>query len=185
VKSVVRAQPSLNPMHRGRLPASSCRHVRVDGLQRPSGRNAYPSAITPSTIMSPARRTAGSWTEIRLGARAHSPTNNASTASVKRYALGPSGDRAPPLALNNNHVRETSRPPTSNQPKAAHARLTGPPCTDTDDEQEHRSRLLLLDETGGLRRAARPAAHRSVGRAPAVLRHRSALGLTLGFGGER
>ena len=39
--------------------------------ERPSGRNASPSGITPSTIMSPARRTAGSRTEIRLGARAH------------------------------------------------------------------------------------------------------------------
>jgi hypothetical protein len=67
----LRAQPSLTPMHRGRLPASSCRHARVVGLQRPSGRNASPSGITPSTIMSPTRRTAGSRSEIRLGARAH------------------------------------------------------------------------------------------------------------------
>jgi hypothetical protein len=103
VKSVVRAQPSLNPMHRGRLPASSCRHVRVDVLQRLSGRNAYPSGITPSTIMSPARHTAGSWTEIRLGARAHTPTNGASPAPVKRYALC----RAPPPALEKNNVVET------------------------------------------------------------------------------
>jgi len=69
--SSVRAKPSRTPMHRGRLPASSCRHVRVDGLQRLSGRNAYPSGITPSTIMSPTRRTKGSRTEIRLGVRAH------------------------------------------------------------------------------------------------------------------
>jgi hypothetical protein len=97
-------------MHRGRLPASSCRHVRVDGLQRLSGRNAYPSGITPSTIMSPARHTAGSWTEIRLGARAHSPRDSASTAPVKRSALGlmgrPAGARAPPLALTNTNVEE-------------------------------------------------------------------------------
>jgi hypothetical protein len=76
-----------------------------------SGRNAYPSGITPSTIMSPAHRTAGSWTEIRLGARAHSPTNGASTAPVKRYALGtsdrPASDRAPPPALTNNDVGGT------------------------------------------------------------------------------
>ena len=39
-------------------PGSSCRHPRVDGPERPSGRNAYPhSGITPSTIMSPARHT--------------------------------------------------------------------------------------------------------------------------------
>lgn len=74
----VRVKPSQSPMRRGRLPAGSCRHPRVDGPERPSGRNAYPhSEITPSTIMSPARHTAGSWTEIRLGARAHNtPTIN-------------------------------------------------------------------------------------------------------------
>jgi hypothetical protein len=70
-------------MHRGRLPASSCRHVRVDGLQRPSGRKASPSEITPSTIMSPAGRTARSWTEIRLGVRAHR------THTVKRAHAPP------------------------------------------------------------------------------------------------
>ena len=44
----------------------------VDGPERPSGRNASPSGITPSNIMSPAPEpTRGSWTEIRLGARAH------------------------------------------------------------------------------------------------------------------
>jgi len=109
VKSVVRAQPSLNQMHRGRLPASSCRHVCVAGLQRLSGRNSYPSGITPSTIMSPTRRTAGSWTEIRLGARAHSPTNSAGTARVTRYTLPtgwPTRDRAPPPALTKTNVEE-------------------------------------------------------------------------------
>ena len=67
----VRAQPSLTPMRRGRLPAGSCRHLQVDGPERPSGRNASPSGITPSNIMSPARSQPGSWTEVRLGARAH------------------------------------------------------------------------------------------------------------------
>jgi hypothetical protein len=70
-----RAQPSITPMHRGRLPACSCRHA-VDGLHRQSGRTA--SGITPSTIMSPIR-TPGSRTEIRLGARAH-PTNTTNHA---------------------------------------------------------------------------------------------------------
>ena len=58
----------------------SCRHpLGVDGPERPSGRNAPPSGITPSTIMSPTRRPAGSWTEIRPGARAHHthPSNRA------------------------------------------------------------------------------------------------------------
>ena len=45
---------------------------RVDGPERLSGRNASPSGITPSNIMSPAPEpTRGSWTEVRLGARAH------------------------------------------------------------------------------------------------------------------
>jgi hypothetical protein len=37
-----------------------------------------------------------------------------------------------------------------------------------DDEQERGSRLPRLDETNGLRHAARPAAHCSVGRDPAA-----------------
>ena len=64
---------------------------------------------TPSTIMSPAgKANPRSWTEISLGARAHTPTNSASTAPVKRYALGspgsPAGDRPPRLALTSNEV---------------------------------------------------------------------------------
>jgi hypothetical protein len=74
----LRAQPELTPMHRGRLPASSCRHARVDGLHRQSGRTASPNRNTPSHIMSPIRTHTGSRTEIRLGVRAHAtPTNQA------------------------------------------------------------------------------------------------------------
>jgi hypothetical protein len=70
--SPVRAQPFVTPMRRGQLPAGSCRHARVDGPERPSGRNASPSGITPSNIMSPTPKpTRGSRTEVRLGARAH------------------------------------------------------------------------------------------------------------------
>jgi hypothetical protein len=69
--SPVRAKPFVTQMRRGRLPARSCRHPRVDGLHRQSGRNASPSGITPSTIMSPTRNHPGPWTEIRLGAHAH------------------------------------------------------------------------------------------------------------------
>jgi hypothetical protein len=68
----VRAKPFITQMRRGRLPAGSCRHELVDGPERPSGRNASPSGITPSNIMSPAPEpTRGSWTEVRLGARVH------------------------------------------------------------------------------------------------------------------
>lgn len=70
----LRALPSLTPMHRGRLPARSCRHHPVDGLHRPSGRTA--SRITPSTIMSPFQGNPGTRTEIRLGVRAHPRTAN-------------------------------------------------------------------------------------------------------------
>ncbi len=101
----MRAQPSLTPMHRGRLPAGSCRHPHqgVDGPERPSGRNAV-CGITPATIMSPARSHPGPWTEIRPGARAHTLSfGSAVPAPVKRSALGPAGrprgDRAPPPAL--------------------------------------------------------------------------------------
>ena len=73
----VRAKPFVNQMRRGRLPADSCRHVRVDRLERLSGRNASPSGITPSNIMSPAPEpTRGSRTEVRLGARAHNARTN-------------------------------------------------------------------------------------------------------------
>ncbi len=68
----VRAEPFVNQMSCGQLQAASCRHARVDSPERLSGRNTYPSGITPSNIMSPTpqpRRE--SWTEVRLGARAH------------------------------------------------------------------------------------------------------------------
>jgi hypothetical protein len=82
----VRAQPFITQMRRGRLPACSCRHHLVDGPERPSGRNASPSGITPSNIMSPARSQPGSWTEVRLGARAHKirTTNHAHAPPAQR-----------------------------------------------------------------------------------------------------
>ena len=71
MRSFVRAQAPTSPMRRGQLPADCCRHARVDGLQRPSGRNTFTSGNHPITIMCPARRTAGPRTEISMGARAH------------------------------------------------------------------------------------------------------------------
>ena len=66
---------SVTQMHRGQLHARSCRHdPLVDGPYRPSGRTAYPSGITPPTIMSPTRSHPGPSTEIRLSARAHPTT---------------------------------------------------------------------------------------------------------------
>ena len=43
-----RDKPFLTPISRGRLPAGSCRHQPLDGPERPSGRNASPSGITPT-----------------------------------------------------------------------------------------------------------------------------------------
>jgi len=86
----VRAQPLIKPMRSGRLPACACRHVRVDGLTRLSGRNASPSGVTPSNIMSPAPEpTRGSWTEVRLGARAHNTrtTNQAHAPPPNRSSI--------------------------------------------------------------------------------------------------
>jgi hypothetical protein len=118
----MRAQPSLTPMHRGRLPADSCRHAFVDGPERPSGRTAI-CGITPATIMSPARSHPGPWTEIRPGARAHTPLrDSAVAASVKRFALGPAGrprgDRAPPPALK-QRSRVADATPNNVNPDAA------------------------------------------------------------------
>jgi hypothetical protein len=66
--------------------------------------------------MSPTRSQPGPWTEVSPGARAHTPANSASTAPVKRFALGPSGrpagDRAPPLALDRNEVAGEPAPRT-------------------------------------------------------------------------
>ena len=76
----VRAKPFVTQMRRGRLPAFSCRHARVDGPERQTGRNASPSGITPSNIMSPARSQPGPWTEVRLGARAHNTHNTSDRA---------------------------------------------------------------------------------------------------------
>jgi hypothetical protein len=63
-------------MHRGQLPAFSCRHHRVDVPERTSGRNAYPKRDHPIDhhVAAPPRR--GTSTETRPGARAHTPTAN-------------------------------------------------------------------------------------------------------------
>ena len=97
--SLPRARQALvTPMRRGRLPADSCRHARVDGPERPSGRNASPSGITPSNIMSPAPEpTRGSRTEVRLGARAHNippPTARPRTPSPPQFYPDNPGPRA-------------------------------------------------------------------------------------------
>ena len=68
----VRAKPFVTQIAAAGSRHAPARHPQVDGPERPSGRNASPSGITPSNIMSPAPEpTRGSWTKVRLGARAH------------------------------------------------------------------------------------------------------------------
>jgi hypothetical protein len=95
----VRAKPFVNQMRRGQLPAVSCRHVHVDGPERPSGRNASPSGITPSHIMSPVPEpTRGPRTEVRLGARAHNTrTSNRAHAPPRATAVQPPDNPDPAL----------------------------------------------------------------------------------------
>jgi hypothetical protein len=81
----LRATPSAPPMHRGRVPASSCPHACMDGSERLSGRTAYPCGITPSTIMSPTRNHSRPWTNMTLRARtpeSDRPARRRSSASL-------------------------------------------------------------------------------------------------------
>ena len=96
----VRARPFITQISRGRLPAASCRHYQVDGPERPSGRNASPSGITPSNIMSPAPEpTRGSRTEVRLGARAHNTPRTNNHAHAPPAAISSSTAKTPDPAL--------------------------------------------------------------------------------------
>ena len=94
---VVRAQPVVTQISRGRLPAASCRRYLVDGPERPSGRNASPSGVTPSNIMSPAPEPIrGSRTEVRLGAGART------TRTVDRARASPA--RTSPIPTTPDHA---------------------------------------------------------------------------------
>ena len=120
----------LKPMHRGQLPALRCRHARVDGLQRLSGRLALPQAGTPS----PSCRRPGAnprpWTKISMGTRAHTtpiaPTRRPSSAprSALRAALRVTGHRS--------WRSHTTRWPSPGHPpnNFTHTSLTRPDCTD-------------------------------------------------------
>ena len=73
------------------------RHARVDGPERQSGRNASPSGITQSNIMSPTPEpTRGPRTEVRLGARAHNTrtTNHAHAPPAHRSSTPTTPDPA-------------------------------------------------------------------------------------------
>ena len=94
----VRAKPLVTQITAAGSRHAPARHAHVDGPERPSGRNASPSGITPSNIMSPAPEpTRGSRTKVRLGARAHTthtvdrahapPANSSSTLTTPDPAL--------------------------------------------------------------------------------------------------
>ena len=94
----VRAKPFVTQIAAAGSRQPPARHAHVDAPERPSGRNASPSGITPSNIMSPAPEpTRGSRTEVRLGARAHTtrttncahapPANRSSTLTTPDPAL--------------------------------------------------------------------------------------------------
>ena len=143
-----RARAALHHTDASRpAPAISCRHARVDGPERPSGRNAYPRGITPSTIMSPTRSHPGPWTEIRPGARAHTPSASAATAPVKRFALGP---QAAPGVTGRRRRRSISNHRSHPRPLATTtriARLPRGPCTDKGTCSRDRDALAQSSTT--------------------------------------
>ena len=122
--------PLLKPMHRGQLPALRCRHARVDGLQRLSGRLALPQAGTPSPSCRRPGANPRSWTKISMGTRAHTtpiaPTRRPSSAprSALRAALRVTGHRS--------WRSHTTRWPSPGHPpnNFTHTSLTRPDCTD-------------------------------------------------------
>jgi len=111
-------------MHRGQLPTTCCRHARVDGPQRPSGRTALPPAgTTPHHhhVADP-HPTRAVYLDKHGRPRAQ-PADSASTAPVKRSALGPqdrpTGDRAPALALERNERGRAKSGHVNQQQKGA------------------------------------------------------------------
>ena len=93
----VRARLFVTQMRRGRLHARSCRHVRVDGPYRPSGRNASPAGSPHQPSCRRPGAQPGSRTEIRLSARAHTiRTATAPTHPPNTNAVHPPNP-APPL----------------------------------------------------------------------------------------
>jgi hypothetical protein len=98
MSSLVRAKPFVTQIAAAGSRQAPAATTPVDGPERPSGRNASPSGITPSNIMSPAPEpTRGSRTEVRLGARAHPyPDNRPNAPPSCTHAVHPDN---PDLAL--------------------------------------------------------------------------------------
>jgi hypothetical protein len=109
----VRAKPLVTQITAAGSRHSPACHRPVDRLERLSGRNASPSGITPSNIMSPAPEpTRGSRTEVRLGARAHTircPSNRAH-APPAHAAVQPRQHRTSRLTCGPCTSKEKSAP---------------------------------------------------------------------------
>jgi hypothetical protein len=101
----VRAKPFVTQIAAAGSRQAPARHAHVDGPERPSGRNASPSGITPSNIMSPAPEpTRGSRTEVSPGARAHTTrTNNRAHAAPTITAVQPNNPRITTLDTRSLH----------------------------------------------------------------------------------
>jgi hypothetical protein len=117
-----------------------------------------------------------SWTEISLGARAHTTNSAATGAAVKRFALGPPaaprGDRTPPPAQNHNDVGGDLTTPTSTK-KTSGGHLTRRACTDKRNSparcSSQATQLRLRGCSSDWRAAQRPslAGDVDLGAAPA------------------
>ena len=148
-------------MRRGQLPACPCRRVRADGPKRSSRRNAAPTrGGTPHRPSCQQPEPPGPRTETRPGARAQTSSDNPVAAPVKRFALGPagrpSGDRAPPPALN-RVITGRIRNPQPRQPRRR-ACQHGPAQIRWQQHQHSRARRCAL---GSACPAPKPISKRS------------------------
>jgi hypothetical protein len=122
----------------------SCRSGRSAARGRPpagerSGGECRQRACPPVAATADRGRNPGPWTEIRPGARAHT-ASSAGPAPVKRFALGPpgrpTGDRAPPPALNRQSRVAAAIPPTTT---TRTSRLSGRPAQIRESGRKQRA----------------------------------------------
>ncbi len=109
--SPVRAKPFVTQMRRGRLHHAPAATTAWTALIDRAAATPAPSGITRSTIMSPAPGAPGPWTEIRLGARAH-------TTRTTNRAHEP-----PPLSNSNRTTPEPRLTPGPRTDKELGSRL--------------------------------------------------------------
>ena len=162
--------------HSSRFDALLARDEDHDRTRLIASASPFPQREHPITIMSPARRTAGSWTEISMGARAHQTPHSASrrlssaTRSARRAA--PPGDRAPPLALTPQSRFRAQGPAPPNRTTTRPRRLTPGPCTDKQHSRPHFRRRAF--STSPIAGSSTRAAPRRAAASYAIRRERSA-----------